>query len=754
MKTKHFPGPVLALLSLLAIVGLARVWSQSANSSLQSASMKPASSALPAPPVAPVRPVTDDYYGTKIVDPYRYMENLKDPEVQSWMKAQDDYTRAALAGIPGREKLLSRIRKLDQTVPQVLPLRLPGNLYLIQKRLPTENVSKLYLRHGMSGEDKLLVNPEQIKLAAAANQKKGTNAIMGTLPSNNDQYVGVGIAPGGSERDTEIHVFETASGKETGDVIFRAEGGIEGWLPDDRSFVYARLQTLPAGAPVTEVEQKVRTYLHVLGTDSAKDPAVFGYGAVPTIHVDPTYFASVETPPDSDYAIGGINSGVSPNSAFYIEPDEDIGKTNAAWRKVADFSDEVSDVEVHGDDLYVLTFKNALRYKVLRTSALHPDLATAEVIVPPSQAVVTSISTAEDALYVRLRDGGIGRLLRVPYGPKPQAQEVALPFKGTIGVETDPRLRGALVFMTSWTKAFTIYSYDPRTNSLTDTKLQPAGPYDAPTNIESVEVKVRSYDGTMVPLSIVYPKDTKRDGSNPTLLDGYGSYGTSSAPFFVQYFQAWYEQGGIYAECHVRGGGEYGEEWHLAGKGPTKPNTWRDFIACAQYLIENKYTSPARLAGSGTSAGGILIGRAITSRPDLFAAAIDWVGVSDMLRFETTANGVPNIPEFGSVKTKAGFDALYAMSAYAHIKAGTKYPAVLLMTGANDPRVDPWQMDKMAARLQAATSSGKPVLLRVNYAGGHQIIGGTEAQTQRVFADQWSFLLWQFGMPGFQQQKP
>jgi prolyl oligopeptidase len=699
--------------------------------------------------VASVKPVITDYYGTKVVDPYRYMENLKDPEVQAWMKGQNAYTRATLASIPGRDKLLASIRRFDQSVPQVYALRLPDDLYLIQKRTAKGNVNELYLRYGLSGEDRLLVNPEKLKLAGAI-QNKGTNALMYVSISEDEKYVAAGIAPGGSELNTEIHVFEIPSGHETPDVIHRAWLGQPSWLPGDRSFVYGRLQKLPPGAPATEVEQKSRYYLHVLGTNPAEDPAVFGYGVVPSIHVNPRYFGSVAIPPDSRYAIGTINSGVSPNSSFYIEPVADVRETNTAWRKVAEFSDDVRDVEMHGNDLYMLTYKNAPRYKVIRTSARNPDLATAETIVPASQAVVTGINIARDALYVQLLDGGISRLLRVSYGPKPQVQEVALPFKGSIGVQTDPRLPGALLTMQSWTRSFAIYSYDPQTNSVTNTTLQPAGPYDDPTNIESVEVQVRSYDGTMVPLSIVYPKGMKLDGSNPTLLGGYGAYGISATPFFPQLLLAWFEQGGIHAMCHVRGGGEYGEEWHLAGKGPNKPNTWRDFIACAEYLIQHKYTSPARLAGSGTSAGGILIGRAITSRPDLFAAAIDWVGASDMLRMETTANGVPNIPEFGSVKTKAGFEALYAMSAYAHIKDRTKYPAVLFMTGANDPRVDPWQMDKMAARMQAATSSGKPILLRVNYQGGHNVIGGTEAQTQRVFADAWSFLLWQFGVPGFQ----
>lgn len=707
-------------------------------------------SALPAkPPAAPVRPVTDDYYGTKVTDNYRYMENLKDPEVQAWMRAQNAYTRAVLASIPGREKLLARIRELDQTVPSVGALRLPGDFYLIQKLLPRENTFKLYLRHGINGKDELLVDPAAVKLAEA-NQAKGANVILAEAVSNDARYLAVVIAPGGALDDSEIHVFDTKTKTEPGDGL---SGDFSSWLPDNRSLLYEKdVMLLRRGQKATS-EPRTLCYLHVMGTDPAKDRAVFGYGVVPSITVGPDYAGSVTVQPNSKYAIGSINNfRIMRNRAYYVEPVGDLGKTNSAWQKVADLSDDVGNVVVHGDDLYLLTYKNALSYKVLRTDARHPDLATAETVVPESRAVVTEIHPAQDALYVELLDGGINRLLRVSYGPNARTQEIALPMKGTLGnLDTDPRIPGAIFTLTSWTQALTVYAYDPRMNIATNTGLQPAGPYDHPANLESKEVKVRSYDGTLVPLSIVYPKGVKLDGSNPTLLSGYGAYGIVIPPRFAPaLFLSWYEQGGIYAECHVRGGGEYGEEWHLAGKGPTKPNTWRDFIACAEYLIQHKYTSPSRLAGEGTSAGGILIGRAITSRPDLFAAAIDWVGLSDTLRFETTANGVPNIPEFGSVKTKAGFDALYAMSAYAHAKDGTKYPAVLLMTGANDPRVDPWQMDKMAARLQAATSSGKPVLLGVSYRGGHDTMGGTEAEFQETLADQTSFLLWQLGVPEFQ----
>jgi prolyl oligopeptidase len=260
---------------------------------------------------------------------------------------------------------------------------------------------------------------------------------------------------------------------------------------------------------------------------------------------------------------------------------------------------------------------------------------------------------------------------------------------------------------------------------------------------------VKSWDGVMVPLSIMHKRGIPMDGSNPTLLWGYGAYGISEDPSFSPVRLAWLEKGAVLAVAHPRGGGELGEDWHKAGQKLTKPNTWRDFIACGEYLIASKYTSSAKLAGQGGSAGGITVGRAFTERPDLFAAALDDVGMSDALRSENMPNGPPNIPEFGSTTTQWGFEDLYAMDSYHHVRDGVHYPAILLTTGWNDPRVAPWEPGKMTARLQAAAAGGKPILLRVDYAGGHGI-GSTREQRQEVTADEWSFLLWQFGVAGFQ----
>jgi prolyl oligopeptidase len=307
---------------------------------------------------------------------------------------------------------------------------------------------------------------------------------------------------------------------------------------------------------------------------------------------------------------------------------------------------------------------------------------------------------------------------------------------------------GPVIKMTSWTKPGDYYRYNPATASAVATGLEPENAID-PKDFVSEEQKAPAPDGTLIPLSIIYKKGTKLDGSNPTALIGYGAYGEVWKPGFGRRYSVWIERGGILAVAHVRGGGEFGEAWHLAGQKLNKPNTWRDFIASAQYLIDHKYTSMPKLGIWSQSAGGILIGRSITERPDLFAAAVDGVPSSDTVREETSANGPPNIPEFGSVATEDGFKGLLEMSSYAHVKAGTKYPAMMVTAGVNDPRVDPWQGAKMAARLQAATASGKPVLLRVNYDAGHGITD-TVAQQVSDWTDIFTFFLWQFGEKDFQ----
>jgi prolyl oligopeptidase len=408
----------------------------------------------------------------------------------------------------------------------------------------------------------------------------------------------------------------------------------------------------------------------------------------------------------------------------------------------------VTEVLLRGDQLYFLSQHGAPHFRLLRTSLAHPDVAHAEVIVPEGHGVLTDFDIASDALYVNERDGAVGRLLRVSFDGK-NSRPVPLPFQGSIqGPATDARQPGALFNIQGWVQPPRIFNYDPATDKTTDTGLTPPSSLDV-SGLETEEVFALSYDGTFIPLSIVHRKGLTLDGSHPTILTGYGSYGLSLDPGFSPTSLAWLERGNVLAVAHVRGGGEYGEDWHLAGQKRTKLNTVFDFIACAQYLVDQHYTAPKYLAGRGGSAGGITVGGALTWRPDLFGVILDYVGISDTLRVELTPNGPPNIVETGSVQTEQGFHDLYAMGPYFHVRDGAAYPAVLFTTGANDPRVAPWEMTKMAARVQAATGSGRPVLLRIDYDAGHGI-GSTASQGESLTADSWAFALWQMGDPEFQ----
>jgi prolyl oligopeptidase len=549
-----------------------------------------------------------------------------------------------------------------------------------------------------------------------------------------------------------IHILDASTGRDTGETIDRSWYGGISWLLDNRSFFHLRFQKLSPAADPTERRLKSRVYLHRVGTNPEQDPAVFGYGVNPSIQLEPSDVSFVITDPRTTYALAGVNRGFTNELALYAAPVDSVGKPDMHWRKLCDPEDAVTGFDWHGDDLYLVTHKNAPRFKVIRTSLSHPDLAGAQVVIPAGEAVIRNVTAAPDALYVLELDGGTGKLLRAPYSGGP-SEAVSLPLEGTVGLESgDPRLPFVL-YLTSWTKAYRIYEYEPDTKRVVGLKLQPLGPFDDPANLEALEVKVRSKDGTIVPLSIVHEKGLTLDGSHPTLLSGYGAYGISEDAFFDPTSLAWMERGGVLARAHVRGGGEYGEQWHQGGMKENKRNTWRDFIACAEYLVQHRYTSPGKLAGQGGSAGGILIGRAFTERPDLFAAALDDVGLSDMIRDMFSPDGPLNVPEYGELKTHDGFKNLYEISAYYHVTDGIHYPAVMFTTGMNDPRVVPWEPGKMAARLQAATAGGKPVLLRVDYQGGHGLIGGTKTQVDELLADQWSFLLWQFGVPEFQLRK-
>jgi len=691
------------------------------------------------PPPTERHDVTETFFGQTVTDPYRWLENWQEGKGAEWLKAQDTYTRSSLAAIPGRKKFLERVQSVDAGTAHVRSAQIwGGKLFYMKADAGVDNF-KLYVKEENSGE-RLLLDPEPLT-------KDGVHySIDYFQPSLDGALVAYGISPGGSENSV-IHVLETATGKTLPDAIDRCRFGAIAWLPGNKSFFYNRLQKMTPEMPKTALEQRSRGYLHVLGADPEKDRFVFGYGYSPNEKIDDNDLSFVIYSPASPYVFGLVAHGTQNEATAYYIPIAQLKSKSIAWKKLFDVEDAVVRFDVHNDDVYLVTHKNKPRYEIIRTSLKNPDVAHAAVVVPASQVVIQEADVAADAVYIRDLDGGIDRMRRLSFDGKIEPISAGEGLS-TGDISVTPNEPGALIHALSWTTSPRWLKYDANTKAVTDLGIQQPFPIDT-SGYESEEVKAKSADGTMIPVSVIHQKGIALDGSHPTHLIGYGSYGISYDAYFDPVWIAWLERGGIIAFAHVRGGGEYGEEWYRAGYKLTKQHTIDDFIAAAQYLIENKYTSAQRLSGEGTSAGGITIGGAITQRPDLFAGALIRVGCSNALRMEFTPNGPPNIAEFGSVKDPDGFKGLYAMDAYTHVKDGVAYPGVLLTAGINDPRVDPMEPAKMTARLQAASSSKRPVLLRVDYDAGHGM-GSTRKQHDLEFADEMSFLLWQFGDPEFQ----
>ena len=686
-------------------------------------------------PVAPVRPVTDTYFGTSVTDNYRYMENLGDADVKSWMKAQADYTRGKLDAIGARKPLLDRIHTLLNADLHRGGFVRRGDRWFYEVFEPGAQLPKLYYRDGLNGAEHLLIDPGQLG--------KGTSthyALDFYEPSWDGKLIAYGISAGGSEASV-LHVMEVATGAIRSEAIDRTSDSVVSWRPDNQSFFYLRYVKPTPGMPANETEYNGRTYLHRVGekVDGEGDAVVFGRGVNPSLDVPEGQGTFVIVSPDSPYALAIANHNMDDNpSTVYVAPLARITDAHTPWKKLADVADGATQFRLRGQALYVLSQKDAPRFRLLSVPLANPDLKKATVVIPEGKGVLTNVDVAQDGLYTRTRDGAVSHVARVSFDGK-QTRAVPTPFEGNVGNPvTDPHAPGALFGVRGWLQTSRVVAYDPAKDKSEDTGLNPPSSTDT-SQFEAKEVFATSVDGTRIPLSLVYKKGLALDGSHPTILEGYGSYGVSLEPGFNPVNLAWIE----------RGGGEYGEGWHMAGFKQTKLNTVFDFIACGQYLVDQHYTTPAKLAGEGGSAGGITAGGALTWRPDLFGVILDLVGMSDTLRMETEPNGPPNVSEFGSTKTEDGFHSLYAMGAYEHVRDGVAYPAVIFSTGANDPRVAPWHMAKMAARVQAATSGNKPALLRIDYDAGHGI-GSSNSQYESEMADLWSFALWQMGDAAFQ----
>lgn len=706
-----------------------------------------------APQIAPERPVTETFFGHAVTDPYRYMENVQDPDVSAFLKSQSTHARAILDQIPGRDALVKRIAQLSDAGVQISSVQLTGRdkepVLFYLRQAPGERARKLYARSGFNAPERLLFDPE----ATAPPGRRW--AIDSFSASPDGAHVLVGAAASGSE-ETVFSLLNAATGKPTGTRIDRiAFGNLVHWSADSKSFFYNRLPPQEPGAKPNRYLNSV-VWRHVVGRPLEQDELVMGIGRDPRVQLGDIDIPNVQFSPDGKTLIADVRHGDLTDISVYVAPVTSGMKPPFAWKRVIDPSHDVVSIAAHRNFLYVLTHKGAPNYKLVRLALSAPDMRQAVTVLPNGDTVLKQIAVAQDALYVRELFGGVDRLQRLNFGESDRSggklEYIRLPFDLAIRqLIASPSRPGAFLRLEGWTEAPRYAFVEAKSGNLSATSLQPKSTVNF-EGIDEVRLKAKAKDGTIVPVSLIYKSGTKLDTLRPTLLRAYGAYGMTQSPTFDPASLAWLERGGVLGTCHVRGGGEFGEAWHKGGQKLAKPNTWRDLIACAEFLVERQFTRPERMAIMGGSAGGITVGRALTERPDLFAAVVPRVGLLDTLRAEFTPNGPPNIPEFGSVTTEDGFKGLYAMSSLQHVVDGTRYPAVLLMHGVNDPRVEVWHSAKMAARLQKAVANvpdAAPVLLRLDYDAGHGV-GTSRSQRVQETADIYSFLLWRFDDPEFQ----
>jgi len=575
--------------------------------------------------------------------------------------------------------------------------------------------------------EKVLVDPNKM-------DAKGTTAIDWFEPSLDGTKVAVSLSKGGSE-DGTLHFFDTAAGKELGDTIAHVQyptaGGSAAWNADGSGVYYTRFPRKGERSD-EDLNFYQQVYFHKLGTPDSEDTYSIGkeFPRIAEIKLESSH--------DGKFILATVANGDGGDFAHYL-----LGP-DGAWKQITQFSDQVKLARLGRDNaLYLLSRAGAPRGKILRLSLETPELSKAVEIVPASEAVVQQIEPAADALYVVDLLGGPSQVRRfdldgknpvtIPIAPISNVQELVAQDDGLLLFRDQSYTEPPAWFEVAAGQT------EPKKTALVST---------SPVSFSDIEVTrefAPSKDGTRVPLNIMHRKGMKFNGNNPTLLYGYGGYGVSMSPTFDFTRRLWFDRGGVYVVANIRGGGEFGEEWHKAGNLTNKQNVFDDFTAAAQYLIEKKYTSSDKLALLGGSNGGLLMGALLTQHPDLMRAVVSAVGIYDMLRVELAPNGAFNVTEFGTVKNPDQFKALFAYSPYHHVTDGTKYPAILMMTGANDGRVAPYHSRKMTARLQEANKSEHPILLRTSTSAGHGI-GTALSERIKQQADMFSFLFAQLGM--------
>ncbi|MGO9577342.1 MAG: prolyl oligopeptidase family serine peptidase [Terriglobales bacterium] len=690
---------------------------------------------LAGPPKAKVAPVEDTVQGHKIVDPYRYLENPNDPDTKLYVEQELSYTRAILAPLPGRDKINARLSQLLEIGTVGTP-QMGGKYYFYTRREGNQNQPILYVREGMNGEPGAgLSTKDRVLVDVNKMSTDGTVALDWWFAAEDGKYVAYGTSPSGSEIST-LRVIETASGKLLPDSIERTRAASLAWKRDDSGFFYTRY---PKKGDVPEGQEVYNRHVfyHALGADPAQDPLIFGEGR------DPEWWPNVHLSEDGRWLLIVEEHGYTKTEMFL----QDLTAKSPPVEITAG-KDFLYGADFFEGKLYITTNEDAPRYRVFVADATNPQRENWKELIPQADAVLQGVSVTGGKLLAQYEHNVTSELKLFGLDGKKLA-DIPLPAIGTVFGASGRYDRNEFFFgFQSFTVPPSIYRVD-----LTDVKSARWAKVDAPSIDPSAydvqQVWYTSKDGTKVPMFVVSKKGIEKNGKSPTLLTGYGGFNISMTPTFDRSMFLWMEHGGIYAVANLRGGSEFGEDWHRAGMLEKKQSVFDDFIAAGEYLIAQKYTDRDHLAISGGSNGGLLMGAMITQRPELFRAVVCQVPLLDMLRYQNFQIAKLWIPEYGSADDAKQFDWLYAYSPYHHVKPGREYPAILFMTGDTDTRVDPMHAKKMAALMQAEAKNGsskeRPILLRIDTKAGHGQ-GKPVAKQIEERTDMYSFLFWQLGI--------
>jgi len=680
-----------------------------------------------APPQTKVVPVEDSIQGRTIVDNYRWLEDSKSPETQAWVGQELAYTRGMLDVLAGRDKIEKRLEQL-LTIGSIGVPQFGGKYYFYTRREGMQNQPVLYVRESLEGKDRVLVDANQ--LAA-----DGTIALDWWFPCDDGKYVAYGTSPSGSEIST-LHVIETATGKLLPDTIDRTRAASIAWKPDNSGFYYTRYPKKGDVAAGQEMYNR-HVFYHALSSDPAKDTLIFGEG------LNPEWWPNLNLSEDGRWLLIDVSQGWTKAELYLADL-----KAGTLPVRITEGKEALYSGDFLNGRIYITTNEDAPRYRVLVTNAANPGRQNWKEIIPQTEAVLQGAAVFGGRLLAQYEHNASSQLKLFDLGGK-KLEDIALPTIGSVFGSGGKWNRNEIFFgFQSFTVPPSIYRF-----TLGEHNRSLWGKVDAPSiDPSAYEVQqewCHSKDGTRVPMFIVHKKGLVKDGHNPTLLTGYGGFNVSLTPSFSRSTYLWLEHGGVYVVANLRGGAEFGEDWHRAGMLEKKQNVFDDFVAAAEYLIAEKYTDDDHLAIQGGSNGGLLMGAMITQRPELFRAVICAVPLLDMLRYQNFQIAKLWIPEYGSSEDPKQFEWLYAYSPYHHVKPGAEYPAILFMTADTDTRVDPMHAKKMAALMQAEAKNGnsheRPILLRIESKAGHGAGKPVSKQIEEG-TDVYSFLFWQLGV--------